>query len=640
MPEDEPPHPAAARTLAGGGTPACDLRILATTDMHVNLRPHDYYTDRPQPGGCLARAATMIAGLRGAAANSLLLDNGDFLQGSPLGDHAAATGGPHPAIMAMNAMGYDAGTIGNHDLDYGVEFLRAALADAAFPVVSGNLQTADGAATLFAPMALLDRHVTDRTGAVWPLRIAVLGFLPPQTMIWGAAHLDGHARVPGIVETARRQLPVARAAKADLVVALCHSGTGDGTDDPMSEDAALALAALPGIDAVIAGHSHLVFPGPWFAPGGGFDPAAGRLAGTPAVMPGYGGNQIGVIDLVLHRRHDRPGWQAMGGTGRVLAVTTQPDGSPLAPDNRVMRVTASAHVATRAGLRRIVGHSATALHSHFSLARDCGATRLVARAQAWHIRRALTGTAHDGLPVLSASAPFRAGGRFGPDSYSDLGPGPLRLRHLADICPYPNTVSALHLTGAMLAEWLEHAAGIFHSLRPGVADQPLIRPDGASYNFDLIEGLTYSIDLTAPARYGLNGVLQDPGARRIRDLRHNGQPLDPDARFVLACNSYRASGGGSFPFAGPEHRIHTGRDTVRAALVAYLAETGRFRPPDSPVWRFAPIAGTSALLDTGPGAAAYLPAPGLERAGGDGEGFLRLRVRFDPPAPPNGPGLR
>lgn len=634
-------------------TARCTLSILATSDLHLHLCPWDYYADRPAPGTGLASVASRIAGLRAGAANAVLVDNGDFLQGNALAEALAdagppGPGHPHPMVAAMNLLDYDAAALGNHDFNYGLGFLSAALAGARFPVLCANLRRIDGGPPLFSGWTIMERQVRCEDGRTRPLRLGLAGFLPPQVMVWDDAQLRGRMQVEGIVQAARRVVPQMIAAGAEVVVALCHSGIGAlaAADDPGAEHAALALAALPGIDAVVAGHSHQVFPGPEFTGGDGIDAANGRLAGKPACMPGFAASHLGILTLTLERRGDRR-WRSVGGTGAAVSLAavagagppgrTGPDpehacGLAEAPgpfrgplsdtpcdadmSRHLLQLCETAHVATRRHLDRPAGASAVALTSHFALAGDCIATRLVARAQAWHVERMLRGTAHAGLPVLSAAAPTRAGGRGGPGNYTDLPAGALRERDIAALCPFPNAIRALRVTGADLLAWLDHGAQVFRTVAPGSRDVPLLNPDWPAYNFDLIDGLTYQIDLSRDRD-------------RIRDLRHDGRPVAPDDAFVLATSSYRAAGGGGFPGCGQAIvPVLAAPTLVRSIVGAFLAIEGPWQAPSTPVWRFAPMGATTALLDTGPGAAHHLPRPGLEPLDITDSGFLRLRLSF------------
>ncbi|MDW3118554.1 MAG: metallophosphoesterase [Roseovarius pacificus] len=256
--------------------------------LHQPKRP----APRPRP-----RRHPDRAGQAGEARNCLLFDNGDFLQGTPMSDLTAipANGwkGDNPVITAMNQLGYDAVGLGNHEFNFGLETLRRTLAQARFPVTCANVTDRASGKPAFARFQMLERRLEDRAGNAHDLRIAVIGLVPPQITIWDRTHLCDRLDSQGITDTARRIVPIARAAGADLIVALAHTGIETGPDRPDQENAALSLATVPGIDAILAGHSHRVFPAPHGAPIPGSDAQAGTLYGTPAVMAGFGGSHLG-----------------------------------------------------------------------------------------------------------------------------------------------------------------------------------------------------------------------------------------------------------------------------------------------------------------------------------------------------------
>ena len=204
------------------------LRILETTDLHVNILPYDYYRDAADDTVGLARTATIVKAARSEAKNSLLFDNGDLIQGSPLGDFVAyrrgmKKGDVHPMVAAMNTLNYDCGTLGNHEFNYGLDFLQNSLGAAKFPIVCANVIKANGE-TLQKPWLVLDREVVDEAGTKHPIKIGVIGFVPPQIVQWDKAHLDGKATTIDIVDAAQKHVPDVKKAGADIVVALCHSG--------------------------------------------------------------------------------------------------------------------------------------------------------------------------------------------------------------------------------------------------------------------------------------------------------------------------------------------------------------------------------------------------------------------------------
>ena len=631
-------HPFSARAQAG----QAHLRILSTTDLHCHVWPYDYYADKPSDTLGLARTASVIEAIRAEATNTLLVDNGDYLQGNPMGDYIAyekgmRPGEVHPVIAGMNTLAYEAGTLGNHELNYGVEFLDLVNAGAAFPIVCANFADALGAGPRddrlhLEPYVLLDRTVIDGAGTPRAIRVGLIGFVPPQIMRWDRGHLEGRFAVRDILEAARAWVPVMREAGADVGVALCHSGIAPGPDAAMLENASFQLAGVEGIDAIVTGHQHRVWPGEDFA-GDGLDPATGAVRGKPAAMAGFWGSHMGLIDLLLEEE---------AGTWRVAAF--EATARPIYQRNEDRSVTAlvgdyappseataAIHEATLAYVRAEVGRSTAPLQSYFAVVADDPSVQLVSQAQAWYVAGLLKGTEWDGLPVLSAAAPFKSGGRGGPDYYTDVPAGPIAIRNVADVYLYPNTLQAVAITGAQLADWLERSAGIFLRVEPGKADQPLIDPAFPAYNFDVIDGVTYAIDVTQPPRYDADGALLNPGARRIVDLRLDGAPLDPEAKLVVATNNYRAGGGGSFPGADGTTVILAAPDTNRDVIVRYIVEQGTIAPASDGNWRLAPAGGATVLYDTGPGSTKHLEdvrARGLaiEPAGDAPGGFLRYRI--------------
>ncbi len=629
-------HPFSARAQAG----QAHLRIMETTDLHVHIFPYDYYGDREVDTVGLARTASLINDVRAESTNSLLLDNGDFLQGNPMGDYMAyergmSEGDAHPIVTAMNAVGFDGATIGNHEFNYGLDFLMNSMQGADFPVVLANVVRELGSSPtedslLFDPYVILDREITDGAGETHPIRIGLIGFVPPQIMVWDRRHLEGNVQTRDIVEAAEAWIPQMREGGADIIIALSHSGIGGAEAVDLMENASIPLAAIEGVDAILTGHHHRVFPGPDYADTPGVDVEAGTIMGTPAAMGGYWGSHMGLIDLMLER--DGSGWRVMTHASEARPISRREEDRSVTAlvesDETILAAVQEEHDATLAYVRRAVGSTDAPLHSYFALVADDPSVQIVSNAQIWYIEQMMEGTEHEGLPILSAAAPFKAGGRGGPEYYTDVPAGDVAIRNVADLYLYPNTVRAVRIAGAEVREWLERSAGMFNQIEPGVEDQVLLNPDFPSYNFDVIDGVTYRIDLSQPSRYNNDGeVVSD--THRIVDLAYDGAPIEDAQEFIVATNNYRAGGGGNFPGASPETIIFEGPDTNRDVIVRYIVEQGTVSPSADANWTFAPMEGTTVLFDTGPAGVTYaedVPGVVIEPAGDGPDGFARFRI--------------
>ncbi len=630
-------HPYSANAAAN----QAHLRIMETTDLHVHVFPYDYYSDREVDTVGLARTAAHISDIRAEATNSMLLDNGDFLQGNPMGDYIAyergmKEGDTHPIINAMNALRFDASTLGNHEFNYGLDFLMKSVAGADFPILSANVVKEAGASptadtTLLPPYTILDRTVTDGDGVEHPIRVGLIGFVPPQIMNWDRKHLEGNVIARDIIETAAAYVPQMREEGADIIIALNHSGIGSANHTDGMENAAIPLAAVDGVDAILTGHSHLVFPSPTYADFGGVDVDAGTIHGKPAVMGGFWGSHLGVIDLMLERSGND--WAVVMHSVETRPISKRNEDRSITAlvedDQTVIDAVANDHAETLAYVRRAVGKTAAPLHSYFALVADDPSVQIVSIAQKWYISEMMKGTEFEGLPILSAAAPFKAGGRGGPEYFTDVPAGDVAIKNVADLYLYPNTVRAVKINGAQLRGWLERSAGMFNQIEPGKADQVLLNPDFPSYNFDVIDGVTYQIDLSQPMMFDRDGAVINEGTQRIVNLAYNGQPVTDDMEFVIATNNYRASGGGSFPGAKGDTIIFEGPDTNRDVIVRYIVEQGTINPSADANWTFAPMDGTTVLFDTGPKATDYIgDVKGITVApAGDGpDGFARFRI--------------
>ena len=617
------------------------LRIMETTDVHMNLLSYDYYQDKPTDQYGLSRAITLIKAARSEADNSLLFDNGDLIQGNPLGDvmakiHPLVQGQTHPAYKVMNQLGYDAGNIGNHEFNFGLPFLRQAIATANFPYVNANvfLDDKDGAnqRPAFTPYLLLDRSFKDAQGKNHTIKVGVIGFVPPQIMQWDRANLDGKVVARDIVETAQRYVPEMRAKGAQLVVAIPHSGFERGDVGKFAENAVSRLAEIPGVDVILFGHAHAEFPSKAFAEYPKVDIARGTINGIAAVMPGRWGDHLGVVDLTLDNRTGT--WVVVNSQTSIRPIFDRAAKKPLVDaDPMAEKAIAQEHALTLKYVRGQVAVSSAPIYSYFALVADDPSVQIVSNAQIAYVRRAVQGTEYSQYPILSAAAPFKSGGRQGWSYFTDIPAGPLAIKHTADLYIYPNTLKAMLLTGAEVQEWLEMSAGQFNQIDPkGASEQGLINLAFPSFNFDTIDGVQYELDLTQPAKYGINGKLALADASRVKNLRFQGAQIKPDARFLVVTNNYRAFGGGNFPGLKADKVVLDAPDENREALIQYLVQVGggagqSVNPTADGNWRILPVPGVKLTFFSSSAGIRYLPNhPGIQliKDNGDGSALYEL----------------
>lgn len=597
------------------------LRLLLTSDLHMHLLGYDYTRAEPTDRVGLEGLAPLIARARSETAATLLFDNGDFLQGTPMADLIAEGDLPtktHPMIDAFNDLRYDAIALGNHEFDYGLPFLQDALKDCTMPVVCANART--GPTThITRPWSLLERKITCSDGSIDTLKIGVIGFVTPPLVDWNAHILAGQVQTDDILTAARSHLPALRRAGADLVIALCHAGISDAPLTPGMENPSLHLAGLPGIDVILTGHTHDHFPSSDFDGMPGVDVGASTLNGTPGLMPGAFGSTLGQLDLLLERDDD--GWRLSQHRAHLhhLPVPVLADAHPAPFAQRLTDL----QKATLDRLQAPVCTTPRRVTSFFAaLGRDDTA-QLAANAMLAAARKALADTELEALPLLAATTPHRSGGHQGPANFVDLQPGPVMMRDIVAIMPFNNPMALALRWGWQIRAWLETASRMFHQLEPCQTDQPLISGQIPAYHFDSLQGLRYRFDLTVPPR--LNDDLSRP--MRTRDITYQGLPVRDDDRFVVATSTYRAYGGGGYPTIPVQDIVHISRHGLADILIDHLRDNGVPAKRPTASWQIAPLPGASAWFATSPDALDHAPDDlALSLIDQDKDGFTRLRL--------------
>lgn len=582
--------------------PEMRLRLLQTTDLHMQLIPYDYDNLVPAPDRSLLHLQQAITDLRAQGIPTLLFDTGDFLQGNPTADLAIEAAGTHPMISAFNALRYDAIVLGNHDFDYGLASLQKALAHLACPVLAANVGLA-GENPVAQDYVILPVHLpTD--GGDRTVKVGLLGLTTPHVGFVASADQAHLLSTCCPLRVARKLLPQMKAQGADIIVALCHFGIDP---DDETENIASLIAALPEVDAVLAGHTHDVFPGPDIAKSKGIDPDTGTLSGKPAVMSGAYGKHIGVIDLTLTQTDGL--WTVANGVSRIVTPASNLVPPPLSAPGLL-----ALHDDTLARLRAPVAKTDIPMSTAFSLIQPDMTQQLLATSRIARITQEITPRDLQGRPVLGSAAPYRVGGKHAQDSYVRVAPGPVTLHNVLGIYPYRDPVVGLAQTGAQIKAWLERSAGLFFTIMPGQVDQALINPAFPPHFFTTIYGLTYTFDLSQKV------------GNRLRDLRHAGEPVKDKDSFIVATTPHlRRSNRAAYD----ADLLTVTAESSQDILIAYLQKIGTVAQARDTVWDFAPLPETAATFTTyDPGQIIDIDRT-IRRDGHAAQGLQRFSLHFD-----------
>lgn len=670
---DAPATPAASAIPEGT---IVKLALLETTDLHQNVLSYDYYGLKADTSLGLERTAALIASARAENPNNVLLDDGDTIQGTLLGDFQAVaspvTCGNTLAIhKVMNALRYDGAGVGNHEFNYGLSFLSQitntdfSISGVAapnncgapkFPVVLANVVNASSKKPIFSPYSILPKRFTatrpDGTSVDVSVNVGIIGFAPPQIMEWDQKYLDGKVMVNGLVESANQYVPEMRTKGADLVVALSHGGLDTSAYSPKMENGSYHLTTT-GIDALMLGHSHLIFPqakeagGPKIdsslaaLPADKVDVIKGLVNGVPAVMAQSWGRRLGIIQMTLKYQGGK--WVVQKDLTNVEARGFKyKDGTTnIDADASVAPLVDTEHKAAVAYASQPIGTTTDfEMSAYFALAGDVTAIQIVNQAQIDYVKNLLATTTdpvlstYKSIPVISCSAPFKAG-RNGPTDFTDVAPGAnaaapfaLQVRNPGDLYLYGNNnLQAVKIKGSDLKAWLETAAKQFAQINPALTtEQDLVPSYGTIYNYDVFyadnNALQYQIDVTKPA------------GSRIVNLSYQGKAIADTDDFIVATNDYRAGGGGSVPGIDGSKTIIKSPDANQAVVAAYLKKAGKLTLANNgsgQSWSFVKVATQGpVILRSAPGKLAVAQALGLARVRAEGavdaSGYAKYQI--------------
>ena len=504
-----------------------DLVVAATTDVHGRLRAWDYYTGAPEPARGLTRAATIVDSLRSANPRRVVLvDAGDLLQGNPLTFVAARVAGdslhPHPVAAAMNAMDYDAAAVGNHEFNYGLPTLRRMIGEAHFPMLAANAYTPNG------------RHAFDAWKMVerQGVKIALVGGTTPGSNLWDRDNLAGHVVVRDIVPSVRDAVTAAREAGAEVVVVLLHSGL----DEPSSYDtvstgvasenvSARVAREVPGIDLIVYGHSHKEL-------------GDSAIGGALLMQPKNWATSVAVAHLRIVR--DGARWHVADKRSVLIPSAGHDENAAL------LAATDRAHRATIAYVSQPIGTTPVLWRADSARVVDTPLIDFILDVE----RKA------SGAQLASTAA-------FSLDA--NLPAGDVTVARLAALYPYDNTLRKIWITGRQLRDYLEFSGRYFRSDAAGTVG---VDPSIPGFNFDIVAGADYTIDVSKPV-----------GARITR-LEYRGRPIAPTDSFTFALNNYRQTGGGGYAMLAGSRNLDDRQLEIRQLLIDEVRGRRTLDPAD------------------------------------------------------------
>jgi 2',3'-cyclic-nucleotide 2'-phosphodiesterase/3'-nucleotidase len=539
------------------------LTVMGTTDLHGNIFNWDYFKDAEfsdAKGNAkgLARVSTLVSQVREekGRCNTLLIDAGDTIQGTPLTyyyakvDPITAPGGPiHPMAAAMNAIGYDAVALGNHEFNYGIETLRKFEEQCDFPLLGANALDAKTLKPAFPPYFIKKFRVP---GAP-PVKVAVLGLTNPGIAIWDKAYVEGKMVFPGLEEQAAKWVPKLRSMGADVVVVSAHSGSSGtssyGDSLPYIENSsALVAQKVPGIDAILVGHAHTEIAELL---------VTNEKTGKTVVLsePLCFAQRLTLFDFELV--FDKGRW-----TVESVKATVR-DSKTVADDPKITKLLKDDHDIVVEYVNQVVGTATEKLTTVEARYKDAPIIDLITKVQEDVVKAALANTEYASLPVISQASPF--------SRTSEIPAGEVTIRDLSSLYVFDNTLVAKLMTGAQIKAYLEYSAQYFVQTAPDAAVEvdKLTNANGRpDYNYDYVSGLSYEIDIAQAA------------GSRIKNLRYNGAALDDAQKFVFAVNNYRANGGGAFPHVASAQELWAESTEIRTRIAEWVTAKGVLDPKE------------------------------------------------------------
>ncbi|HEV7680665.1 MAG TPA: 5'-nucleotidase C-terminal domain-containing protein [Pyrinomonadaceae bacterium] len=512
--------------------------VLGTTDQHGNLFPVDYYTDKADNRG-LAKIATLIKQVRKENKHVILIDSGDTIQGTPLEYyHNKKNNGPRdPMMSAMNALQYNAMAVGNHEYNFGLPVLEKARSEATFPWLSANTYDKGTNKTHYLPYIVRE---------VEGVRVAIVGFTTPGIPNWENAPNYAGLEFREPLSEAKKWVPILRRKeRADVIVIAMHMGleqdlrTGETNPGQVTnENQAIAIAKeVPGVDLIFMGHTHRDVP-------------SVVINGVQLIQANYWGRQLARVDLYLENAGR--GWRVFARAARTIPVDDR-----VVPDPEILKIGEPYDRETQAWLARAIGESGAELTAGEARFRDTAILDLIQRVQ-----------------LEAGKADVSMAAVFNPDAR--IAKGPVTVRDIAGLYVYENTLVVLEVTGQQLKDALEHSAKYFRAYEPGKSPAELVDEKIPAYNFDIAEGVNYTLNIAKP--FG----------QRIENLEFQGKPLEPTQKLRLATNNYRVNGGGGYTMYKGAPVVYRSSEEIRELIIDWVERHKTIPTEPTNNWRIVP----------------------------------------------------
>lgn len=501
-----------------------NLFIAVSSDVHGFIMPTDYLTaDSYAPLG-LAKMAAVLEAIRQEKKHVIYIDNGDLIQGSALSQYLALKEperGPAPIIEVLNDMGCDAAVLGNHEFNYGRDYLQKGIDVAHFPVLSANILDVTNKEPVFKPYT-----VVERSG----VKIAILGLITRHVPYWEKPqHIQGLIFEDPVAAAA---LWVPRLKRlADVVIVAYHGGfeydpfSGQKTFLQQGENEALRiLKAAPQMDCLITGHQHREI--------------AGIFRGIPVVMPSWGGRAFGLVQLVLKRQGEK--WRVRPKEALLLR------NARVVPDPAIVERVMPLHERVEAWLDSAIGH----VEGDMTISDPIQARRYLHPYVAFVNELQMKVADVD----IACTSIFHGKAKGLPKD--------ITVRDIVSNYIYSNTLAVLEVSGADLRAALEQCARFFDLDKEGnlIISEEFSEPFIQYYNYDIYSGIDYTFD-----------IRQAPG-QRVVELLYHGQDIQDHDRLKIVMNNYRANGSGHFPMYSQEKVIKDIQIDMTDLLVNHILE--------------------------------------------------------------------